>query len=256
MVLFPDRKQVLLNTQAEKIALLEQAGIDHLVIHPFTREFSMLDSRAFVEDVLVKKFRTERLVIGYDHHFGRDREGSFEHLRQFGPVYGFEVEEIPAHEVDHVEVSSTKIRNAIHTGDVSTANHLLGYAYPLSGTVVKGRQLGRTIGFPTANLQVLDAYKLIPADGVYAVWVSIKNTLWPAMMNIGMRPTVDGVHRTLEVHVLNFEGDLYGEQIGLRFATRLRDEKKFENLDALKAQLHTDREQTLNILTNETIPKN
>jgi riboflavin kinase / FMN adenylyltransferase len=256
MVLFPDRMQVLLNTQAEKIALLEKAGIDHLVIHPFTREFSMLDSRAFVEDVLVKKFRTERLVIGYDHHFGRDREGSFEHLRQFGPVYGFEVEEIPAHEVDHVEVSSTKIRNAIQTGDVSTANHLLGYAYPLSGTVVKGRQLGRTIGFPTANLQVLDAYKLIPADGVYAVWVTIKNTLWPAMMNIGMRPTVDGLHRTLEVHVLNFEGDLYGEQISLRFAARLRDEKKFENLDALKAQLHTDREQTLNILTNENVPKN
>ncbi|MGL5889645.1 MAG: bifunctional riboflavin kinase/FAD synthetase [Bacteroidia bacterium] len=252
MVLFPDQHQLLLNTQEEKKHLLEQAGIDHLIIHPFTREFSMLSSKEFIEQILVNKFNTKKLVIGYDHHFGRNREGSFDHLREFGPVYGFDVEEIPAHEVEHEKVSSTRIRAALNSGDVRTAANYLGYRYQLSGTVVKGRQLGRTIGFPTANLQPDDAYKLIPADGVYAVFVKRGNETFGGMLNIGVRPTVDhGLSRTIEVHLLGFTGDLYGETLHVRFAERLRDEQKFDSIDALRAQLNTDRDQASALLKNE-----
>ena len=248
MVLFPDHRQVLLNTLEEKTELLEKAGIDHLIVHPFTREFSMLSSKDFIEGVLVEKLGTKKLVIGYDHHFGKNREGSFEHLQRFGPVYGFEVEEIPAREIDHVGVSSTRIRNALQTGDVQTARAFLGYNYPLSGTVVKGRQLGRTIGFPTANLRVNDPYKLVPADGVYAVWVKRGNAVHKGMMSIGMNPTVDGKERTIEVNLLDFDADLYGETLTLGFVQRLRDEEKFDGLEALKTQLAKDREMTLAVL--------
>lgn len=248
MVLFPGHRQVLLNTLEEKTELLAKAGIDHLIVHPFTREFSMLSSKDFIEGVLVEKLGTKKLVIGYDHHFGKNREGSFKHLQQFGPVYGFEVEEIPAREIDHVGVSSTRIRNALQTGDVQTARAFLGYNYPLSGTVVKGRQLGRTIGFPTANLRVNDPYKLVPADGVYAVWVKRGNAVHKGMMSIGMNPTVDGKERTIEVNLLDFDADLYGETLTLGFVQRLRNEEKFDGLEALKTQLAKDQEMTLAVL--------
>jgi riboflavin kinase/FMN adenylyltransferase len=252
MVLFPDQHQLLLNTPEEKKFLLEKAGIDHLIVHPFTREFSMLSSKEFIEQILVNKFNTKKLVIGYDHHFGRNREGSFDHLREFGPVYGFDVEEIPAQEVEHEKVSSTRIRHALQTGDVRTAAAYLGYRYPLTGTVVKGRQLGRTIGFPTANLVPDNAYKLIPADGVYAVFVQRGHETLPGMMNIGLRPTVDqGLSRTIEVHLPGFSGDLYGETLKVTFVERLRDEQKFGSLDLLKEQLENDRKQTITLLQNE-----
>jgi riboflavin kinase/FMN adenylyltransferase len=241
MVLFPDRKQLLLNTPDEKAVLLERAGIDHLIVHPFTREFSMLSSQEFIQDILVKKLGTRKLVIGHDHHFGRNREGSFDHLVEFGPVYGFEVEEIPAKEVENINVSSTKIRQSLEAGDVETAASFLGYEYQLGGTVVKGRQLGRTIGFPTANIRVDDPYKLVPGDGVYAVRVKRKNVMLPGMLNIGMRPTVNGTDRTIEVNILDFDADLYGETLILEFVKRLRDELKFDGLDALKAQLAKDK---------------
>lgn len=212
----------------------------------------MLSSKEFIEQILVNKFNTKKLVIGFDHHFGRNREGSFDHLVEFGPVYGFDVEEIPAHEVEHEKVSSTRIRTALTTGDVRTAANYLGYRYQLSGTVVKGRQLGRTIGFPTANLQPDDAYKLIPADGVYAVFVNRGNDTYPGMLNIGVRPTVDnGLSRTIEVNVIGFEGDLYGETLSVRFVDRLRNEQKFDSIDALRAQLNNDRDQASAILKNE-----
>ncbi len=248
MVLFPDHRQVLLNTLGEKTELLAKAGIGHLIIHPFTREFSMLSSNEFIGNVLVEKLGTKKLVIGYDHHFGKNREGSFGHLQEFGPVYGFEVEEIPAREIDHVSVSSTRIRNALQTGDVKTAAAFLGYNYMLSGMVVKGRQLGRTIGFPTANLRVNDAYKLVPADGVYAVWVKRGNAVHKGMMSIGMNPTVDGKERTIEVNLLDFDADIYGETLTLEFVQRLRNEEKFDGLEALKVQLAKDREMTLEAL--------
>jgi riboflavin kinase / FMN adenylyltransferase len=241
MVLFPDQRQLLINTLNEKIALLEKTGIDHLIIHPFTREFSMLSSTDFIRSVLVEQIGTKKLVIGYDHHFGRNREGSFEHLKEFGPVYGFEVEEISAREVENVSVSSTKIRQSLEKGDVETAAAYLGYRYPLSGTIVKGRQLGRTIGFPTANMHITDPYKLIPADGVYAVKVHCRNEILNGMLNIGMRPTVNGKERTIEVNILDFDADIYGETLTLDFVSRLRDEQKFEGIDALKAQLNKDR---------------
>jgi riboflavin kinase/FMN adenylyltransferase len=251
MVLFPDRKQLLLNTQEEKARLLEKAGIDHLIVHPFTREFSMLSSKDFIEDILVRKLGTRMLVIGHDHHFGRNREGSFDHLRQFGPVYGFDVEEIPAKEVENMNVSSTRIRNAIEAGDVSTARSFLGYNYLLEGTVVKGRQLGRTIGFPTANILVTDSNKMVPADGVYAVKVERKGESLVGMLNIGMRPTVDGKFRTIEVNILDFEADLYGESLILEFVKRIRDEKKFDGLEALKQQLANDRQATRDVFSTK-----
>ncbi|MEO5644036.1 MAG: bifunctional riboflavin kinase/FAD synthetase [Bacteroidia bacterium] len=254
MVLFPDYKPLLLNTPEEKTILLEKAGIDHLIVHPFNREFSMLSSKEFIEEILVSALHTKKLVIGYDHHFGKNREGSFGHLKEFGPIYGFDVEEIPAQEVKNTEVSSTKIRQALMSGDVETANSFLGYGYMLSGTVVKGRMIGRSIDFPTANLQVHDPYKLVPADGVYAVKVKRGTEELNGMLNIGMRPTVDGKARTIEVNILDFNADLYGETLTLEFVKRLRDEIKFDGIESLKQQLKKDREQTRKILSRPIEP--
>ena len=254
MVLFPERKQVLLNTQEEKTMLLAQAGIDHLIVHPFTREFSMLSSVEFIQDILVKKIGTKKLVIGHDHHFGRNREGSFEHLRQYGPVYGFEVEEIPAHEVEHVNVSSTRIREALSGGDVSTANRYLGYKYPLGGTVVKGEQIGRTLGYPTANIRVDDPFKLTPAEGIYTVSVRHEGKIYGGMLSIGVRPTIaEGLARTIEVNIFNFDKDIYGEHLSVQFIRRLRSELKFEGLEPLKAQMARDKVDSLNVLKEERI---
>jgi riboflavin kinase / FMN adenylyltransferase len=246
MVLFPDDNELkMLNTQEEKARLLEQFGVNHLIIIPFTKQFSRLSSVEFVRDILCNKVGTKKLVIGYNHHFGRNREGSFEHLKEYGPVYGFTVEEIPAIDVDHVEVSSTKIRSALAEGDVKTANTYLGYAYPLSGQVIKGKQLGREIGYPTANISVSDTYKLIPADGIYVVEAALNGKTYRAMMSIGMNPTVNGTERTLEVNLLDFSGDIYGENITVSFLDWIRPEKKFSGLDELKVQLGLDKEATI-----------
>ncbi|GAB4135450.1 MAG: bifunctional riboflavin kinase/FAD synthetase [Bacteroidia bacterium] len=248
LVLFPDQPLQLLNTQEEKIDLLEKSGIHHLVIQPFTREFSMMTHENFIKNILVDKLHSIMMVVGYDHHFGKDRGGSFENLRKSGVELGFEVEEIPAFEIDDVGVSSTKIRNALLSCDIKTANSWLGYSYRLSGTVVKGRQLGRTIGFPTANLLVDDPQKMIPADGVYAVYALTKDGKYPAMLNIGKRPTVDGMNRTVEAHILGYNTDIYGETLGIEFAERIRDEQKFSGLDELKNQIQKDRDVVLKII--------
>lgn len=251
MVLFPNSEQVLINTQEEKIQLLSSFGVDHLIIHPFTREFSMLSSQEFIENILVKGLGTKRLVIGYDHHFGKDREGSFENLKRSGPDFGFEVEEIPAWEADSIKVSSTRIRNALAEGLVDVANILLGYKYVLKGTVVKGQQLGRKLGFPTANIISPDPNKLIPTNGVYAVQVVHNGNVYGGMMNIGLRPTVNGVGRTSEVNIFDFEAEIYGESLEVRFVKWVRSEQKFDGIEKLKLQLAADREVVLEMLKGE-----
>lgn len=249
MVLFPDDNELkLLNTQEEKIKLLENYGIDHLIIYPFTKEFSRLTSVEFVRNILVNSIHTKRLVIGYNHHFGRNREGSFEHLKEFGPIYGFDVEEIPAKDIDSIEISSTKIRQALQSGDVETATAYLGHTYSLTGKVVKGQQLGRTIGYPTANISVEDKYKLIPADGVYAVKVEHNGKSFGGMLNIGNNPTIVGKGRSIEVNIFDFTEDIYGDDATIYFIKRLRDELKFNGLDELKNALATDKLNALKIL--------
>ena len=250
LVLFPENNDLkLLNSQAEKLELLEKAGLDHVIIHPFTHEFSRTSSLEYVRDILVNTIKVHKLVIGYDHQFGRNREGSFESLQDYAHVYNFKVEEIPAEEVDHVNVSSTKIRNALMKGDVQKANSFLNHPYGLRGKVIKGEQIGRTLGYPTANIRPDDKHKLIPKDGAYAVKVKLNGEFYAGMMNIGIRPTLSGSKkRSIEVHLLNFDGDLYDQEIELAFHARLRDEKQFESGDVLKQQLEFDSNKTREII--------
>jgi riboflavin kinase/FMN adenylyltransferase len=249
IVLFPDDHGLsLLNTMEEKEALLEEAGIQHLIIHPFTKEFSRLSSINFVRDILVDQLNTHKLVIGYNHHFGRNREGSFEHLKEFAPVYGFEVEEIPAQLLDDVGVSSTKIRKALSSGAVAQAAEFLGYHYSISAQVVHGNAIGRSLDFPTANLQPNDELKLIPQNGVYAVWVVVQDVRYKGMMNIGVKPTFENQKRTLEVHILGFDQLIYGSEIKVEFVQKVREEIKFENASLLHQQLLSDRDEIDQIL--------
>jgi riboflavin kinase/FMN adenylyltransferase len=242
IVLFPDDHGLeLISTMDEKIQLLEEAGIQNLIIHPFTKEFSRTTSLDFIREILVEKLGTSVLVIGYDHHFGRNREGSFEHLKESGPLYGFDVEEISVHDVDDVAVSSTKIRRALQEGDVNTASKYLAHPFQLSGTVIHGDKLGRKLGFPTANIQVEDENKVVPANGVYACYVFLNGNKMKGMLNIGTRPTVDGETRRIEVHILDYEGEFYGETITLEIVDRIRDEKKFANVEELIARLAVDK---------------
>lgn len=230
----------LLTSLDEKIELIDQAGVDHLVVIPFTRSFSQLSSEEYIRQILIEKIGTRKLVIGYDHRFGRDREGGFDYIQAHQREYGFEVEEIPRQDVEAVGVSSSKIRAALNEGNIQTANRFLGRPYGLTGTIVKGRQLGRTIGFPTANMQVDDANKLIPANGVYAVEVEYGGQLLGGMLNIGFRPTVAGTNQTIETYIFDFDKDIYGEHLTLRFRAFLRPEQKFDGLPALVAQLKQD----------------
>lgn len=249
MVLFPDDHGLeLITSMDEKIALLEEAGIQNLIIHPFTREFSRTTSIDFVREILVEQLGTEVLVIGYDHHFGRNREGRFEHLKEYGPLYGFKVEEISVQDVEDVAVSSTKIRKALSDGDVATAEKYLAHPFQLDGTVIHGDKLGRELGFPTANIQVDDATKIIPANGVYAVNVFLDNEKFKGMLNIGKRPTVNGNERRIEVNIFDFDREVYGEKIRLHLKDRIRDERKFDNVDQLKNRLEIDRNQALKLL--------
>lgn len=249
MVLFPDDHQLqLINTMEEKINLLEKAGIDHLIIHPFTKAFSRTTSMQFVRDIIVNQLKTHKLVIGYNHHFGRNREGSFEHLKEFAPLYGFEVEEISAQVIDDVSISSTKIRKALLSGNVSKAAEYLGYEYTLQGLVTQGKKIGRTIGFPTANLSVLDETKLIPKDGAYAVKVAHNGQTFKGILNIGNNPTVNGQQRSIEVHIFDFNLTIYKEFLSVYFVCRLRDEVIFNDLNELQNQLQKDKENALEIL--------
>ena len=249
MVLFPDDHGLsLLNTMEEKKVLLEEAGIQHLIIHPFTKEFSRLSSINFVRDILVNQLNTHKLVIGYNHHFGRNREGSFEHLKEFAPVYGFDVEEIPAQLLDDVGVSSTKIRKALSSGAVAQAAEFLGYHYSISAQVVHGNAFGRSLDFPTANLKPNDELKLIPQNGVYAVWVVVQDLRYKGMMNIGVKPTFKNQKKTLEVHILGFDQLIYDSEIKVEFVQKVREEIKFENASLLHQQLLFDRDEIDQIL--------
>lgn len=243
LVLYPDEHNLrLLSTFEEKASLLRQFGIDHLITIPFTQEFSQMSSEEFIRKVLIKKIQTKKLVIGYDHRFGKNREGSFEYLQTHSREFGFELEEISREDVDQIGVSSTKIRKALESGDIQTANLYLGRPYEVNGLVVKGQQIGRLIGFPTANIHVPNDYKLIPKDGVYAVEVKVEKQKYKAMLNIGNRPTVDGSKKTVECHLFDFQGDLYKKLITIHFRAFIREERKFENLAALKTQLTLDQQ--------------
>ncbi len=245
MVLQKDSNIKLLNTIEEKIGILERLGLDYLVIHPFTMEFSRLSATEFVRDNLVNLLKTKKIIIGYDHRFGRNRNANIVDLKAFGAALDFEVEEIPAQEIDAVSVSSTKIRRALEAGDIKTANKFLGYRYMLTGNVQKGRGLGRTIGFPTANLHIEATYKLIPKKGVYVVSSSIDGNTVYGMMNIGYNPTVSSSDvpnqkERIEVHFFDFKKDLYDAEIQVDIIERIRDEHKFDSVDALRTQLEND----------------
>lgn len=249
LVLHPEDDSLkLLNTFEEKAELLKEQGIQHLVRIPFTKEFSQLTSEEFIVNILIDTIGTKKLVIGYDHRFGHNREGSFEQLKINAPRYGFEVEEIPRQDVDHLAVSSSKIRQALEAGDIETATHLLGSPYRISGRVVLGDKLGRQLGYPTANIEIDTKFKLIPADGIYAVTVSHGHTQFGAMLYIGYRPTINGSKRNIEVNIFDFNKDIYGDSLTIHFHKLIRGDSKFQNLEELKRQLHSDKTEALKIL--------
>ena len=251
MVLQKDTSVKLLNTIDERAKMLEKTGLDYLIIHPFSVEFSRMTALEFVKDVLVKQLNISKLIIGYDHHFGKNREGNINQLSKYSHVYNFKVEEIPAQDIDEVAVSSTKIRRALLSGDLQTANHYLGYPFMLNGTVINGKKVGGKIGFPTANIAIEEPYKLIPKTGVYIVKSNIDNKIVFGMMNIGNRPTVNGNYQTIEVHFFNFNDDLYGKKLTVELLYFLRDEQKFDSISLLVNQLKTDAENTKNYLNNK-----
>lgn len=242
LVIQPDSNIELLTSIEERIQLLDKYGLDNLLILPFTKEFSRLTSTEFIRDIIVNSIGTHKLVIGYDHQFGRNREGSFEHLKEYAPLYGFEIEEIEAKDIDNVNVSSTKIRKALHEGEIEKANLYLGHHYSLSGTVVEGNQIGRDIGFPTANIHIEEKHKLIPLKGVYAVSVEYDGLIKKGMLNIGTRPTINNEGgQSIEVHILEESQNLYGKNLVLKLIKRIRSEVKFESLEDLKNQLEQDK---------------
>jgi riboflavin kinase/FMN adenylyltransferase len=242
LVLYPENSNIrLLSSFEEKNILLQKFGVDHLIIIPFTKEFSQLSSEEFIQQILVDKIKTKVLVIGYDHRFGKNREGGFEHLMANKSRYGFELEEIPRKDIDQIGVSSTKIRKALEEGKVDIAREFLGRDYELKGIVIKGQQLGRSIGFPTANLKIFHDYKLIPGDGAYAVTVDHNGVMYEGMLNIGNRPTVNGMDQAIEVNLFDFSENLYDKSLTIYFKSFLRPEKKFGSLDELKGQLEKDR---------------
>lgn len=230
----------MLNTIPEKADLLSRMGVDHLVIQPFTLDFSRMEYDLFVKEMLVDGLGVKTLVIGYDHQFGHRRKGNMAELLQLAPQLGFEVEEIPEQDVDEIAVSSTRIRKALKAGEVETAALMLGYQYSLNGTVVQGRRIGRTLGYPTANIQVDDPDKLIPANGIYAVKVEIDNRIFNGALSIGNRPTFDNGERSIEVHILGFDEDIYGQPLRVVFHHFLRSEMKFHSAEALVEQMNAD----------------
>ena len=242
MVLQKDANIKLINTIDEKKDILSHFGLESLIIKKFTQEFSRLTAREFVENILVNELKAKYIIIGYDHHFGRNRAANIDDLKAFGEIYGFEVEEITAQDINDVAVSSTKIRNALLEGDIKTANAFLGYNFILTGEVVKGKGLGRTIDFPTANLNIQEDYKLIPKQGVYVVKSLYQNKTYYGMMNIGTNPTVNGEQQTIEVHFFDLNESLYGAHLQVEILKRLRDEQKFESVEALKKQLSLDQQ--------------
>ncbi len=249
-LLQPDYAITLLTTTAEKIQLLAQLGIDKVVVVPFTKEFATMPASDYVENVIMKTLHTQALVIGYDHAFGKDREGNLNYMQKKSADYGFEIIEIPAEDIDNITISSTKIRKSIAQGDVEAASSYLGRQYSITGVVVHGKKIGRTIGFPTANIHVQDTQKAIPSNGVYAVQIKIDNQLYAGMMNIGTRPTIDivGSTQSLEVHILHFNQDIYTKTVEIFFVHYLRAEIKFSSLEELTKQLDIDKSKVQKLL--------
>ncbi len=250
MVLQKESNLKLLNTLDEKIEILESLGLDYVIVHPFTKEFSRLSAIEFVRDILVNQLKAKRIIIGYDHRFGRNRNANINDLITFGNTLDFEVEEISAQEVDEVSVSSTKIRTALEEADIATANSYLGYAFMLTGIVKKGKGLGRQLGFPTANIKIKEPYKLIPKNGVYVVRSLIEGKTYHGMMNIGFNPTVEGKEKSIEVHFFDLNQDLYDKKIKVELLHHLRDEHKFDSVEDLKQQLAKDRKASLALIAD------
>ena len=246
IVQIKDKPLYVLNTPEEKYELLQKMGIENIVVVPFDKQFSELTAKKYIDDFLVKKFNPSLIVVGYDHRFGNNREGDFELLKNEGSSNSYEVIEIPEHILKDITISSTKIRNALTTGDIETAAAYLGYQYFFSGKVIEGNKLGRTIGYPTANLLIENESKLVPSNGVYTVNILLKNKIFKGMMNIGMRPTVNGKMRTIEVNIFDFDEDIYGQELKITIKKFLRSEIKFEGLDELKSQLSTDKAMAMN----------
>jgi riboflavin kinase/FMN adenylyltransferase len=264
MIIDPENQELkMINTISEKAEILDSLGVDHLIITPFTRDFSNLSAHEYIKNILVDTIGTKKIIIGYDHRFGKDRLGNIETLAQNAATYGYEVEEIPEQDINDVAVSSTKVRNALLEGDVALANKYLGYAFSIYGPVIKGDKIGRTIGFPTANIFVAETYKLIPGDGIYAVTVEMdladdpetqdaapnpsktKPQTFRGMAYIGQRPTINGMTRNIEVNIFDFDREIYGQNIKMNFLAFLRHDVKFTGLEALTKQLQQDKQDTL-----------
>jgi riboflavin kinase / FMN adenylyltransferase len=253
MVLNSNSDVKLLNTIDEKSLLLEKLGLQHLIIHPFDEAFSNLSAKDFVTEILVKKLNIQKIIIGHDHHFGKNRSANIDDLIVFGQKYNFEVEQIFAQEIEEVSVSSTKIREALNEGNIVLANKYLGYDYFLTGKVIKGKQLGRTINFPTANLEIIENYKLIPKNGVYIVKSFLNKTWVFGMMNIGFKPTFDEQKLSVEVYFIDFDNDLYDQQIQVSILHYIREEQKFDSIESLKKQIMLDKQFALNFISNLNI---
>ena len=248
MILNKSHEIKMIDTIDEKINLLEKTGLDNLIIHPFDNNFSKIRAKEFVEEILVKKLKIKEIIIGYDHKFGKDREASVEDLKKFGKDYMFTVKEIPAQEIDSIAISSTKIRNAILNGEIEKCNKFLGRNFILTGKVVYGDGLGKKIDFPTANIEIKETYKIIPKNSVYLVKTKINSNTYFGMMNIGIRPTVGGTNKSLEIHFFNFKDNIYGKNVSIEIIKKIRDEEKFSSIDQLKIQLKKDEQFCLKLI--------
>jgi riboflavin kinase/FMN adenylyltransferase len=253
-LLFPDQPLGIITPLSQKLQLIAETGIEHIVVVPFTREFSMLTAREYIEHFMVGIFHPHSIIIGYDHRFGHDRKGDLDMLKQYAPVYHYELIEIPAQLIDDATVSSTKIRDAISQGRMPEASHMLGRHYSLKGTVVHGNKIGRTLGYPTANLHPLETEQIIPALGIYAIQAIHNNTQYTGMMSIGYNPTVtDKKELRIEANLFDFDKDIYGDELEIIFVKKIRDEQKFDSLDILVRQLHKDKEETIKVLNSRAI---
>lgn len=250
MVLQQDTSIKLLNTIDEKAELLDKFGIDNLIIHPFDAAFSNLSAEEFVKEILIDRLNIHKIIIGHDHRFGKNRTADINDLISFGKKYGFEVEQINAHEIDEIAISSTKIRKALMEGNIKLANQFLGYSYFISGKVIEGKKIGRTLGFPTANIQINESYKLLPKNGVYIVSSEINDILYFGMMNIGNNPTLGENEQSIEVHYFDMSENIYNKKLKISILEHIRDEQKFNSLTELQAQLEKDKLFSLNYIQN------
>ena len=248
MILNKSHKIKMIDTIDEKIHLLEKTGLDNLIIHPFDDNFSKIRAKEFVEEILVKKLKIKQIIIGYDHKFGRNREASVEDLKKFGVDYMFTVNEIPAQEINSIAISSTKIRDAILNGEIEKCNKFLGRNFMLTGKVVHGNGIGKKINFPTANIEIKETYKIIPKNGVYLVKTKLNSNIYFGMMNIGVRPTIGGINKSLEIHFFNFKDNIYDKTISIEIINKIRDEEKFSSIDNLKIQLKKDEQFCLKLI--------